>query len=139
MSSAATPAASSSMDMAMDTGSCQLSMLWNWTTIDSCFLSSSWRVTSPGAFAGSCLAVLVLVLALELVRRTQRATSSARCCTRDTAQLAGAYIVMLLAMSLNGYIILCIVVGGFLGAALFQRDTYVGGRTPPKVRDECWE
>src|SRR5438128_1500329 len=28
-------------------------MLWNWYTIDSCFLASSWKITSTGAFAGS--------------------------------------------------------------------------------------
>lgn len=44
-------------------------MLWNWNTVDSCFISSSWHVTSRGMFAGSCIGVLLLVMLLELLRR----------------------------------------------------------------------
>lgn len=47
-------------------------MLWNWYTVDSCFLSSSWHVKSKGAFAGSCIGVIFLVIALEGLRRFQR-------------------------------------------------------------------
>lgn len=44
-------------------------MLWNWYTIDSCFIASSWKVTSTGAFAGSCIGVILLVISLEMLRR----------------------------------------------------------------------
>lgn len=44
-------------------------MLWNWNTVDSCFISSSWHVTSRGMFAGSCIGALLLVMLLELLRR----------------------------------------------------------------------
>jgi copper transporter 1 len=44
-------------------------MLWNWNTIDSCFLASSWKITSDGVFAGSCIGVVLLVIALEMLRR----------------------------------------------------------------------
>lgn len=44
-------------------------MLWNWNTVDSCFISSSWHVTSRGMFAGSCIGVLLLVMLLEFLRR----------------------------------------------------------------------
>lgn len=47
-------------------------MLWNWYTVDSCFIASSWHVRSSGAFAGTCIGVILLVIALEFVRRTQR-------------------------------------------------------------------
>lgn len=47
-------------------------MLWNWYTVDSCFLSSTWHVKSKGAFAGSCIGVIFLVIALEGLRRFQR-------------------------------------------------------------------
>ena len=47
-------------------------MLWNWYTVDSCFIARSWQVTSKGAFAGSCVGVVFLVIALELLRRLQR-------------------------------------------------------------------
>jgi len=44
-------------------------MLWNWYTVDSCFIASTWRVTSAGAFAGSCIGVILLVMSLEFLRR----------------------------------------------------------------------
>ena len=47
-------------------------MLWNWYTIDSCFFSTSWHITSHGMFAGSCIGVILLVMVLELLRRGQR-------------------------------------------------------------------
>jgi copper transporter 1 len=45
-------------------------MLWNWYTVDSCFLARSWHVTSNGMFAGSCIGVVLLVIALEFLRRS---------------------------------------------------------------------
>ncbi|GAQ07175.1 copper transport protein CTR3 [Aspergillus lentulus] len=47
-------------------------MLWNWYTIDSCFLSSQWHNTSRGMFAGSCIGVICLVICLEFLRRVGR-------------------------------------------------------------------
>jgi hypothetical protein len=44
-------------------------MLWNWNTIDSCFLSSTWKITSNAVFAGSCIGVVLLVISLEMLRR----------------------------------------------------------------------
>ena len=47
-------------------------MLWNWNTVDACFISSTWRITSDGMFAGSCIGVICLVMCLEALRRLQR-------------------------------------------------------------------
>ncbi|OMP83947.1 Copper transport protein ctr4 [Diplodia seriata] len=181
-------------------------MLWNWYTIDSCFIARSWHVRSAGAFAGSCIGVILLVVALEALRRAQReldryfrrvngstATSAPSHSTADASaaaareeaggsssasssgtgggsgkgglaaavtgrgggrrgmpvvvggvaplkwwqqlvrsalfmvQFAVGYFVMLLAMYYNGYIIICIFIGAFLGAAMFQWDTYYSG------------
>ena len=61
------------MDMGgMHMSSCKISMLWNWNTIDACFLSESWHITSRGMFAGSCIGVICLVLCLEFLRRVGR-------------------------------------------------------------------
>ncbi|PYH80670.1 Ctr copper transporter [Aspergillus uvarum CBS 121591] len=177
-----------SMDMDMGTGSCQISMLWNWTTIDACFLSKSWHITTKSMFAGSCLGTICLVVCLEFLRRVGReydaflvrrarlryqflstldpsegemplapAASTSRCknavpaaaaaaaaatvgtstataapsfrptlpeqlvrATLHMLQFAVAYFVMLLAMYFNGYIIICIILGAFLGAFVFS-------------------
>ncbi|KAJ5386241.1 hypothetical protein N7509_008782 [Penicillium cosmopolitanum] len=52
--------------------SCKIDMLWNWYTIDACFLAHSWQIKSRGMFAGSCIGVICLVLCLEALRRLGR-------------------------------------------------------------------
>jgi solute carrier family 31 (copper transporter), member 1 len=47
-------------------------MLWNWYTIDACFLSTDWRVKSHGGFAGLCIGVILLVVLLEFLRFAAR-------------------------------------------------------------------
>lgn len=44
-------------------------MLFNWYTIDACFLSSSWQINSNGAFAATCIGVMLMVVLLEALRR----------------------------------------------------------------------
>lgn len=47
-------------------------MLFNWYTIDACFLTEGWHVRSVGDFVGSLLGVFFMVVALEGVRRLGR-------------------------------------------------------------------
>lgn len=47
-----------------------LQMLFNFYTVDACFLSSQWHVTSRGMFAGSCIGVFLLAMSLEFLRRS---------------------------------------------------------------------
>ncbi|PFH62805.1 hypothetical protein XA68_11817 [Ophiocordyceps unilateralis] len=49
--------------------SCKFSMVFHSTTIDSCFLSDKWHITSTAMFAGSCIGVFLLAVTLELIRR----------------------------------------------------------------------
>ncbi|KAL1995163.1 hypothetical protein VTN49DRAFT_1350 [Thermomyces lanuginosus] len=179
-------------------GSCKISMLWNWNTIDACFLSRTWHITSKGMFAGSCIGVICLVICLELFRRlckeydryiireyqrkvAQEASfnraQAAResCCEQegdnnniaarnskslslapgvcapDTSPtlrfrptvlqqlirallhmvtFAIAYFVMLLAMYYNGYIIICIFIGAFLGSFIFSWESFTVSAKP---------
>ncbi|ROT41765.1 Ctr copper transporter [Sodiomyces alkalinus F11] len=155
-------------------------MLWNWNTIDSCFIARSWRITSAGMFAGSCIGVILLVMCLELLRRSGKEydrylirshaakyaaarpgspgaddggkVSSAEggrpvsCAMQPVPgfrpsvmqqairallhmlQFAVAYFVMLLAMYYNGYFIICIFIGAYLGSLFFHWET-MGGST----------
>ncbi|RDW93914.1 high-affinity Cu transporter CTR3 [Aspergillus mulundensis] len=177
-----------------DTGAaCVISMLWNWNTIDACFLARSWHIRSRGMFAGSCIGVICLVIVLEFLRRIareydafiihraqmraqylapaqaqsltpashsdsaaasdngadtqiQKPNATAATAPADAApfrvrpslieqfvrallhmlQFAVAYFVMLLAMYFNGYIIICIFIGAFLGSFIFSWE-YIGG------------
>lgn len=170
---AAAAATSTGMSMAMDHdmdmgGGCKISMLWNWYTIDSCFLTSSWRNRTTAMFAGTCIGVVLLVMVLEGLRRAAReydayllrqhakqnvacTNSSSRTGSEDLkddgvlvqsssingtairpftpnllqqairaflhmSQFAVAYIIMLLAMYYNGYVIICIFIGAFVSS-----------------------
>ncbi|MCJ1246026.1 Copper Transporter integral membrane protein that functions in high affinity copper transport [Trapelia coarctata] len=175
---AAATATAMSMGMDMGGGACKISMLWNWYTIDACFIAQSWHITSSGMFAGSCIGVILLVMSLEFLRRIakeydrhllrqaerqqpaplQRSESpqSSSQPKNDVLQSSSvlpvrprsnsrqfrptllqqmiraalhmvqfgvAYFVMLLAMYYNGYLIICILIGAFLGAFVFSWET----------------
>ncbi|KAK4222749.1 putative high affinity copper protein [Podospora fimiseda] len=151
---------------------CKISMLWNWYTIDSCFLSRSWHIKSHGAFAATCIGVMLMVILLEALRRIGKeydehiqrdfaarvaliangiASNNTTCpaapavgpgsgaaeqgrtlapqtvtfrasplqqFVRSIIHMATfglAYIVMLLAMYYNGYVIISIMIGALLG------------------------
>ncbi|KAK4166996.1 Ctr copper transporter family-domain-containing protein [Cladorrhinum sp. PSN259] len=172
---ATTPASDSMGGMDHGTGSaCKISMLWNWNTIDTCFLARSWHIRSSGMFAGSCIGVILLVMLLELLRRSvkeydryllRKATTSVVttegvkgeapvCVTKSKGyrpnfleqairallhmcQFAVAYFVMLLAMYYNGYIIICIFIGAYLGSFVFHWETLGLGAQHTSATDEA--
>ncbi|KAI0885904.1 Ctr copper transporter family-domain-containing protein [Annulohypoxylon maeteangense] len=186
---AASTSTGSSMDMSgmsMGGDSCKISMLWNWNTIDACFLASSWHITSSGMFAGSCIGVILLTMSLEFLRRTVKEydrylvrkhtsvpvaampTSSKDSDSKDAitssaplnpgarnsvgfrptifeqairallhmVQFAVAYFIMLLAMYFNGYIIICIFIGAYIGAFIFHWEYIDGGRGATSASQE---
>lgn len=47
-------------------------MLWNWNTVGSCFLSSSWYNATKAQFAGTVIGIFLMVVAIEGVRRLGR-------------------------------------------------------------------
>ncbi|KAF2720956.1 Ctr copper transporter [Polychaeton citri CBS 116435] len=173
------------MDMGEHGGhTCKISMLWNWNTIDSCFIARSWHVQSTGAFAGTCIGMILLVMVMEALRRAskeydayivlsrsrsvtgvRRKTSDDQAVLTNNAgipktatsstnplevvsvpfrsqqappsfrpnvfqqsirallhmlQFAVAFFVMLMAMYYNGYVIICIFIGAFLGTFVFN-------------------
>ncbi|KAG5660690.1 hypothetical protein HG530_009007 [Fusarium avenaceum] len=136
---------------------CKVEMLWNWNTIDACFLASSWQIRTQGMMAATCIGTILLVVLVEFFRRMGKeydallqrgfqrqasthsvALAAAGCTgavvpTRQTLTyrasplqqlirsfihaltFGGAYIVMLLAMYFNGYVIISIFIGSGLG------------------------
>ena len=173
-------------------------MFWNWYTLDACFLSTTWHITSRGMFARSCIGVIALVLLLEFLRRLQReydrliqqhATQAARAFSTSkhdsnhsannsnggvnsehpphsavpllgdystslplrrsghvptlsqqavragiyTLQFSVAYVIMLLAMYYNGYVLVCIFTGAFVGFFVFSRDASGAANMSVKV------
>ncbi|KAK8063066.1 high affinity copper protein [Apiospora hydei] len=159
---------SNSSSQADKTG--KLQMLWNWNTVDACFLTSSWHIPSEGAFAATCIGVVLMVVILECLRRAgkeydalilrqfkrhvaaQRLAASKdktveppeeatpnrpqiitfrasplQQLTRSVIHAVTfglAYIVMLLAMYFNGYIIISIIIGAGIGKFLCDWMVY---------------
>lgn len=175
-------ATSTEESMSMGGSSCQISMLWNWNTVGSCFVAESWHITSKGMFAGSCIGVVLLVMSLEFLRRSVKEfdaylirqheakfeassaavphgnasdsskNAAAACAVAPPpfrpnifqqairaflhmTQFAVAYFVMLLAMYYNGYFIICIFIGAYLGSFIFQWETLTGGRRTSATRE----
>ncbi|KAJ7822428.1 Ctr copper transporter family-domain-containing protein [Mycena leptocephala] len=56
----------------MSNDTCKLSMLWNWDTVDSCFISEQWHIHTIQQYAGSLIALFLIVILLEGVRRLAR-------------------------------------------------------------------
>jgi len=164
---------------------CKISMLWNWYTIDTCFIARSWHVKSRGGFAGSCIGVFFLIVASNwlhrfcreldrlFARQCQQRTQvlqdssdeekvltathdhpfnpfvytfshawlfeSRQCrptftqhlvrCALYTVEWGLSYIIMLLFMYYNGYIIISCILGAFAGKMIFGLEEF-------KVDDE---
>lgn len=75
------------MDMSSSSEhACKISMLWNWYTVDSCFIARSWHVKSKGAFAGSCIGVFLLVVVSQWLHRFAREYDAALIAKYSSAQ-----------------------------------------------------
>lgn len=145
------PGSSSDMPMSMDmsshmAGSCRVSMFWNWFTLDACFITEEWHITSKFMFALTCVFVISLVVFIEFLRRlgiqydarirrahqfngegeeTAFKPSVLQQMIRSfihVVVVAAGYLVMLLVMDYNGFIILCVVIGAYLGFFIFARE-----------------
>lgn len=169
----------------MDMGSspehaCKISMLWNWYTIDSCFIARSWHVRTKGMFAGTCIGVFLMVFFSQWLARVakefDKAVDSQRVvrsfplesdssvdksgdycapraqkaktidqpilytlshrwlfqpanvsfvnhvikCGLFTIQWGLSYLIMLLFMYYNGYVIISCILGAFFGKMAFS-------------------
>ncbi|KAK1245658.1 hypothetical protein MKX07_004727 [Trichoderma sp. CBMAI-0711] len=175
-------------------GLCKISMLWNWNVMNTCFISKHWQITSKGMFAGSCIGVILLVIALEFLRRLSKeydrflikqhlarfrdassapvavaakpAKSAAEAAGGESvtsleaapravppfrpsvlqqalrallhvAQFSVAYIVMLLAMYYNGYFIICIFIGAYIGSFVFHWEPLTAGSDEKTSAASC--
>ncbi|QRV85625.1 copper transport protein CTR2 [Ceratobasidium sp. AG-Ba] len=121
-----------------------MSMLWNWEIKDSCFISEQWHITNEVGFAFSIIGIFLITFLIEGVRRAAR-NYDRMLTAKHTAQGKGdkvptlqeqlmrgafygvqfsaAYIIMLVAMSYNGFAIFAIFLGGTAGYIIFSTDT----------------
>ncbi|EGW35812.1 uncharacterized protein SPAPADRAFT_53958 [Spathaspora passalidarum NRRL Y-27907] len=168
---------------AADPHACKISMLWNWYTIDACFLARSWHVSTKGQFAGSCIGAFLLVVSGQWLHRFSQEFDAAivrrnrpiidcNCDDSDGGKTADispgpnpylyalshewffnpapgvvatpfehlircilfviewglAYIIMLLFMYYNGYIIISCLLGALFGKLIFAYRQPLAGQ-----------
>lgn len=179
-----TASPTSTMDMGgmdMGSGECKVSMLWNWNTIDACFISSSWHIDTAGQFAGTCIGIFAWVVALQAWMRLHREYDRwivnrwlARGSTEEktdtyspgsiktivspqyggvlkgfrvsllqqlvraglySVEFGAGYLLMLMAMYYNGYVLISGFIGGFVGYFLFGSDTVA--HKPGSTSSDC--
>ncbi|KAK0632617.1 Tctr2 protein [Immersiella caudata] len=116
-------------------------MFWNWNTVGACFISRTWRIQSASMFAGTCIAVVLFTIAHEGFRFLGRfydrwaleTFGDGEYCRPVvsmqlvragifTLQVVTGYFLMLLAMYVNGYYLICIFLGSFIGFFAFHWD-----------------
>ncbi|KAF1353634.1 Ctr copper transporter family-domain-containing protein [Delphinella strobiligena] len=126
----------------MDHGDmCSMNMLFTWDTKNLCIIFRSWHVTGTMSLIGSLLAIILLTAGYELVREltrryetiSQQEISSLP--RRDSIQaqqkskivkaalyalqIFYSFFIMLLFMTYNGWVMLSVAVGAFIGYLVF--------------------
>ncbi|KEQ92684.1 hypothetical protein AUEXF2481DRAFT_7424 [Aureobasidium subglaciale EXF-2481] len=130
----------------MDHGNmCNMNMLFTWDTNNLCIVFKSWRVTSTMSLIWSLLGVILLTAGYELIREASRryeakvqkdiddmprrnaANVYAKTKTIKAAfyavQVFYSFFIMLLFMTYNGWIMLAVGVGAFVGYLAFGNST----------------
>ncbi|KIX93564.1 uncharacterized protein Z520_10742 [Fonsecaea multimorphosa CBS 102226] len=130
----------------MDDGHCSMNMLFNWQVKGLCIVFESWRVTGPMSLLLSLVAIVLLTAGYECVREISRryderckATMNAYS-TRPEREGGGqqglinraalyalqvfySFFIMLLFMTYNGFVMLAVAVGAFIGYLAFSYRT----------------
>ncbi|KAG9685126.1 Ctr copper transporter, partial [Aureobasidium melanogenum] len=130
----------------MDHGNmCNMNMLFTWDTNNLCIVFKSWRITSTMSLIWSLVGVMLLTAGYELVREISRryeakvqreiddmprrnaADAYAKSKTIKAAlyaiQVFYSFFIMLLFMTYNGWIMLSVAVGAFVGYLVFGNST----------------
>ncbi|EEA19120.1 Ctr copper transporter family protein [Talaromyces marneffei ATCC 18224] len=141
------------MDMGHGGGHCVTNMLFTWSTHNMCIIFPEWRVQGTGSLIASLFAIILLCAGYEAVRsftrlyevsHTQRlkAFSSSVLVGRDSkqvlerrgrvimaalyaAQVFYSFFIMLLFMTYNGWVMISVAVGAFVGYLVFGGDAPV--------------
>ncbi|KAG5930614.1 hypothetical protein E4U42_005276 [Claviceps africana] len=124
---------------------CSMSMLFTWDTTNLCIVFRQWHVRSTPGLLASLLAVVVLAMGYEALRALsrryehgvhRRVAAMPRQC-QDKASRQGhvvkavfyavqnfyAFMLMLIFMTYNGWVMMAVSLGAFLGYLFFGHRT----------------
>jgi copper transporter 1 len=132
---------------------CNMNMLFTWDTTDLCVVFRQWRITSTLSLVVSLVAVVAICAGYEALREGIRRYEAALSRRIDTvprqnreqitrrahvtkAVLYGiqnfyAFMIMLIFMTYNGWVMIAVSVGAGLGYLVF------GGQTPVTKETAC--
>ncbi|PVH88299.1 ctr copper transporter [Cadophora sp. DSE1049] len=132
-------------DMGGEMPMCNMNMLFTWDTTNLCIVFKWWHIRTTGGLLFSLLAVVALTAAYEAIRSASRryehyVTKKAEGVPRrnqvEVSQKAHvikaviyavqtfyAFMLMLLFMTYNGWVMLAVGVGSFVGYLVFGNNT----------------
>ncbi|PHH86943.1 hypothetical protein CDD83_9558 [Cordyceps sp. RAO-2017] len=124
---------------------CSMNMLFTWDTTNLCIVFRQWHVRSTAALVFSLVAVVLLAMLYEALRALSRRYEASQnrriaCMPRQTQQQAGqrahvikallyalqnfyAFMLMLIFMTYNGWVMIAVSLGAFFGYLLFGQTT----------------
>ncbi|KAL1311702.1 hypothetical protein AAFC00_001804 [Neodothiora populina] len=126
----------------MDHGNmCSMNMLFTWETKNLCIIFRGWQVTGTLSLIGTLMGIILLTAGYELVRELARRYETAiqdrvdSLPRRDSMQAAQkskvvkaalyalqvfySFFIMLLFMTYNGWVMIAVAVGAFIGFLVF--------------------
>ncbi|SPQ17883.1 2b127171-280e-4fcc-9934-7bc6719e1b6e [Thermothielavioides terrestris] len=140
-------------DMGGGSHMCSMNMLFTWDTTNLCIVFRQWHITSNLGLVASLVAVVAICAGYEALREGIRRYEAALSRRVDTvprqsreqvsrrahvvkAVLYGfqtfyAFMIMLIFMTYNGWVMIAVSVGAGLGYLMF------GGRTPATKETAC--
>ncbi|GAB7328666.1 hypothetical protein MBLNU13_g00595t1 [Cladosporium sp. NU13] len=120
---------------------CSMNMLFTWDTTNLCIVFPSWRVTGTFSLIWSLIAVVALTAGYEAIREVsrryeERVAENAKNAPRNSVvseekkgkavkaalygiQVFYSFFIMLLFMTYNGWVMLAVGVGAFVGYLVF--------------------
>ncbi|KKA28635.1 hypothetical protein TD95_001879 [Thielaviopsis punctulata] len=130
---------------------CSMNMLFTWDTTNLCIVFRQWHVTSPFSLAVSLVAIIAIAAGYEALRAASRSYEAAvakrietapRQAQPDVAKRAHlikaalygiqnfyAFMIMLIFMTYNGWVMVAVSVGAFVGYLLFSENAPVAKET----------
>ncbi|KAG8979408.1 hypothetical protein FRC05_008393 [Tulasnella sp. 425] len=124
---------------------CKMHMLWNWETVDTCVVFRSWHVYNMTQFVITCLIIVLIGVSFEWLRKVQKGYDAklsrgpvggagtkrlALTPRLIRASLYGlivfiSFFIMLIFMTYNGYLVLSVVAGAFIGHFILNSELEV--------------
>ncbi|RYN74559.1 hypothetical protein AA0117_g6877 [Alternaria alternata] len=134
--------------MGGDGPKCNMNMLFTWDTTDLCIVFPSWHISGTGSLIFSLLAVVLLTAGYEAIREISRRYEAyskgimegsrgrnggvGRSAEQQmkmikavlyAVQVFYSFFIMLLFMTYNGWIMLAVAVGAFVGYLMFSQSS----------------